>query len=149
MPGLRWSIEWSPMPIKKRIGQGATHSDCRSSEASSFPRILAVVVSKVQNCSIIPCQWAHETHKKTEEREDIITILGRSGKCSKTSIWDFTYENHPIPHPKHGRGLSYNPIGESSSSLIRVYLPFSRSPASVACPVKKQHYIHRFGIKQD
>lgn len=52
--------------------------------------------------------------------------------------WDYTYENHPIPQPKQGRGLSYNP---SESSSIRVYLPFSLSPASVVCPKRTQHYI--------
>lgn len=45
-----------------------------------------------------------------------------------------THENHPIPQPKHGSCFSYIPDGKSSASLIRVYLPFSGSAVSVACP---------------
>lgn len=131
--------------IRRELGRVPTHSDCRSSESSSFPRILTVKISKVQNCSIIPCQWAQETYKKTEDGKIITTP--EIEKMQK-KIWDFTYENHPIPHPKQGRGLSYNPSWESSSSLIRVYLPFSLSE-SAACPIRMQQYVRKFGIKQN
>ena len=35
-----------------------------------------------------------------------------------------THENHPIPQPKQGRGLSYTHVSMSSASLTAVYLLF-------------------------
>lgn len=49
-------------------------------------------------------------------------------------VMENTHENHPIPQPKQGRGLSKVPGWKSSASLIRVYLPFSGSAVFVACP---------------
>lgn len=39
----------------------ATHSNCRSSEACSLPRIFMVVVSEIENCGIVPHQWEHKS----------------------------------------------------------------------------------------
>lgn len=65
-----------------------------------------------------------------------------------------THENHPIPQPKHGRGLSYRPICKSSTSLRRVYLFFVWSHASFSWPrwiqahnVRMAFIINHFGHK--
>lgn len=71
-----------------------------------------------ENCS---------ARNRNETREGIMKIKAEEG------IKD-THENHPIPQPKHGSCFSYIPDEKSSASRIRVYLPFSGSAASVACP---------------
>ena len=45
-----------------------------------------------------------------------------------------THEHHPIPQPKHGRGLSNISNRGSSSSFNRMYLPLL-SLQSQHCPV--------------
>uniref|UniRef100_A0A2P2KG01 60S ribosomal protein L18a-like protein isoform X2 n=1 Tax=Rhizophora mucronata TaxID=61149 RepID=A0A2P2KG01_RHIMU len=43
-------------------------------------------------------------------------------------------ENHPIPQPKQGRGLSNIPSWGSSASMMGIYSPFLQSTASFECP---------------
>lgn len=45
-----------------------------------------------------------------------------------------THENHPIPQPKQGRGLSNIPKCGSSASLIRIYSSCLFSTLLVECP---------------
>lgn len=98
--------------------------------------ILMIVVSKVENRCVIPHQWAYKSEQKTGKKrekrgEDAKIKPCRLKKLSKIHLYKITYENHPIPQPKHGSGLSNFPNCGFSESLIGAYSPFLWSAVSI------------------
>lgn len=73
----------------------------------------------------------------------------RSLKCLYTTKFHNTHENHPMPQPKHGRGLSYSPTWESSTSLRSVYLLLMWSETSFPWPrCIINHFEHKWIYKE-
>jgi hypothetical protein len=134
---------------KKLIIKLNTHSYCTRSKARSLPWILVIVLPKVENCWEVPHQWEHKSKQKASEKRRIHekrmgTQIQARGSSKKKHPWvrairekkgSNTHENHPIPQPKQGRGLSNIPSWASSASLMGTYSSSIWIMASVECPV--------------
>lgn len=68
-------------PATRRGRTKSTYSNCRSSKTSPLSWILAVVVAKVENCSIVPHQWEHKSQQKPAKRinNHVTHTVGRGG----------------------------------------------------------------------
>lgn len=51
--------------------QENTYCYCASGQSSPFPRILAIVISEVKDCSIVPHQRDYETKQKTARKTQV------------------------------------------------------------------------------
>lgn len=124
------------------IVEANTYSYRCSCESSSLSWVFAIIVTKVEECRIVPHQRENKSKKKTakDESEKRRGCVHMSARREKEWGDKETHENHPIPQPKQGRGLSNMPSCGSSASCILEYSPFLRSTISVEIPeVEKDH----------
>lgn len=74
-----------------------TYSNCRSSKPSPLSRILMIVISEIENCSIIPHRRANKSQQKTGKKrrggEDANIKLCRQKKLKKSkSVQNYSRE---------------------------------------------------------
>lgn len=131
------------MGLKENI----TYSYSRSSQSRSLSWVPMIIVAEIENCSIIPQKRANKSEQKACKKgrkrrrcdhQRLCKLKYR--KYERVNQYKTTHENHPIPQPKHGSGMSNFPNCWSSESLIGTYSPLLWSILSKPSPnILKQH----------